>query len=117
MKSCIASRTIAGTSLASFQSIGLDMCEVCTESSPFRSTLNMGYMTGLDMCEVCTESSPFRKDFWTGVTSQVWTCVKYVLKYHFEQKRRHMLRNNPCRSMYVLLNKADEHKNARNTKG
>ena len=25
-------------------------------SSPFRSTLNMGYITALDMCEVCTEA-------------------------------------------------------------
>ena len=25
-------------------------------SSPFRSTLNTGYITALDMCEVCTEA-------------------------------------------------------------
>ena len=48
-------------------------------SSPFRSTLNTGYITGLDMCEVCTEavhSVALRTRF----TSQVWTCVKYVPK-------------------------------------
>ena len=54
------------------------MCKVCTEavhsvalgtgvtlqvwtcvkyvSSPFRSTVNTGYITGLDMCKVCTEA-------------------------------------------------------------
>ena len=25
-------------------------------SSPFRSTVNTGYITGLDMCRVCTEA-------------------------------------------------------------
>ena len=77
-------------------------------SSPFRSTLNTGYITALDMCEVCTEavhsaipsqfehglhysfghlwsmyrSSPFRHSvaLWTRVTLQLWTCVKYVPK-------------------------------------
>ena len=27
---------------------------ICTRSSPFRSTLNTGYITALDMCEVCS---------------------------------------------------------------
>ena len=39
------------------------LCEGCTESSPFCSTLNTSYITGLDMCEGCTESSPFRSNF------------------------------------------------------
>ena len=35
----------------------LDMCEVCIGAgSPFCSTLNAGYITALDMCEVCTEA-------------------------------------------------------------
>ena len=29
-------------------------------SSPFRSTLNTGYITDLDMCKVCTRNSPLR---------------------------------------------------------
>ena len=48
-------------------------------SSQLRSTLNMGYITALDRCEVCTEavhSVALR----TRVTSQLWTCVKYVPK-------------------------------------
>ena len=48
-------------------------------SSPFRSTLNTSYITGLDMCEVCTEAV-HSVALWTRVTSQVWTCVKYVPK-------------------------------------
>ena len=46
-------------------------------NSPFRSTLN--YITGLDMCEVCTKAV-HSVALWTRVTSQVWTCVKYVPK-------------------------------------
>ena len=46
-------------------------------SSPFRNTLNTSYITCLDMCEVCTEAV-HSKAPWTRVTSQVWTCVKYV---------------------------------------
>ena len=35
----------------------LDMCEVCIGAgSPCCSTLNTGYITALDMCEVCTEA-------------------------------------------------------------
>ena len=76
-------------------------------SSPLRSTLNMGYITALDMCEVCTEAV-HSVALWTRVvtaldmcevcteavhsvarvTSQLWTCVKYVPKQstpqHFE---------------------------------
>ena len=48
-------------------------------SSPFRSTLNTSYITGLDMCEVCTEAVD-SVSLWTRVTSQLWTCVKYVPK-------------------------------------
>ena len=46
--------------------------------SPFRSTLNTGYITALDMCEVCTEAV-HSVALWTRVTVQLWTCVKYVL--------------------------------------
>ena len=46
-------------------------------SSPFRSTLNTGYITALDMCEVCTEAV-HSVALWTRVTSQLWTCVQYV---------------------------------------
>ena len=54
---------------------------VCSmyRSSPFRSTLNTGYITGLDMCAVCTEAV-HSVALWTRVTLQVWTCVKYVPK-------------------------------------
>ena len=45
-------------------------------SSPFRSTLNTGYITALDMCEVCTEAVHSIAP-WTRVTSQLWTSVKY----------------------------------------
>ena len=45
-------------------------------SSPFRSTLNTGYITALDMCEVCTEAVHSVAP-WTRVTSQLWTSVKY----------------------------------------
>ena len=48
-------------------------------SSPLRSTLNTSYITGLDMCQVCTEAV-HSVALWTRVTSQVWTCVKYVPK-------------------------------------
>ena len=47
-------------------------------SSPFRSTLNTGYITALDMCEVCTKAV-HSVALWTRVTLQLWTCVKYVL--------------------------------------
>ena len=47
-------------------------------SSPFRSTLNRGYITALDMCEVCTKAV-HSVALWTRVTLQLWTCVKYVL--------------------------------------
>ena len=46
-------------------------------SSPFRSTLNTGYITAFDMCEVCTEAV-HSIALWTRVTVQLWTCVKYV---------------------------------------
>ena len=48
-------------------------------SSPLRSTLNTGYITGLDMCKVCTEAVHCVA-LWTRVTSQVWTCLRYVPK-------------------------------------
>ena len=51
-------------------------------SSPFRSTLNTGYITALDMCEVCTEAVHSVTP-WTRVTSQLWTCVKFVPKHPF----------------------------------
>ena len=47
-------------------------------SSPFRSTLNTGYITALDMCDVCTEAV-HSIALWTRVTLQLWACVKYVL--------------------------------------
>ena len=55
----------------------LDMCEVW--SNPFRSTWNTGYITALDMCEVCTEAV-HSIALWTRVTSQLWTCVKYMYR-------------------------------------
>ena len=45
-------------------------------SSPFRSTLNTGYITALDMCAVCT-GAVLSVAPWTRVTSQLWTSVKY----------------------------------------
>ena len=45
-------------------------------SSPFRSSLNRGYITALDRCEVCTEAV-HSVALWTRVTLQLWTCVKY----------------------------------------
>ena len=45
-------------------------------SSPFRRTLNTGYITALDMCEVCTEAV-HSVELWTRVTSQLWTSTKY----------------------------------------
>ena len=61
-------------------------------SSSLRSILNTGYITGLDMCDVCTEAVHCVA-FWTRVTSQVWTCVKYVPKKsipkHFEHGLHH----------------------------
>ena len=48
-------------------------------SSAPRSTLNTGYITALDMCEVCTEAV-HSVALGTRVTSQLWTCVKYVPK-------------------------------------
>ena len=42
-------------------------------SSPFRSTLNTGYITALDMCEVCTEAV-HSVALWTRVTLQLWPC-------------------------------------------
>ena len=47
-------------------------------SSPFRSTLNTGYITALDMCEVRTKAV-HSVALWTRVTLQLWTCVKNVL--------------------------------------
>ena len=77
-------------------------------SSPFRSTLNTSYITGLDMCNVCTQAV-HSVALWTRVTSQVWTCVKYVPKQsipqHFEHEFHHrfghvysMYRSSPFRS-------------------
>ena len=60
---------------------GLDMYQVCTEScSPSPSTLNMNIIAGLDMCQVCTEAN-HSVALWTRTSSQVCTCVKYVLKH------------------------------------
>ena len=58
-------------------------------SSPFRSTLNTGYIAGLDMCKVCTEAV-HSVALWTRVTSQVWTCVKYVPKQSIAQRFEHV---------------------------
>ena len=77
-------------------------------SSPFRSTLNTGYITGLDMCKVCTEAV-HSGALWTRVTLHVWTCVKYVPKQsipeHFEHGLHYMFghvysiyRSSPFRS-------------------
>ena len=77
-------------------------------SSPFRSTLNTGYITALDMREVCTEAVHCVA-LWTRVTSQLWTCVRYVPKqsipYRFEHGLHHsfghvwgMCRSSPFRT-------------------
>ena len=77
-------------------------------SSPFRSTLNTGYITGLGMCEVCTEAV-HSVALWTRVAPQLWTCVKYLPKQsiplHFEHELHHsfghvwsMYRSSPFRS-------------------
>ena len=61
-------------------------------SSPFRSSLNTSYITSLDMCEICTETVKSEAP-WTRVTSQVWTCVKYVpnqsIPKHLEHELHH----------------------------
>ena len=83
------------------------MCDMY-RSSPFCSALNTSYITGLDMCEVCTEAV-HSVALWTRVTSQVWTCVKYVPKQsipkHLEHELHHrfghvwsMYRSSPFRS-------------------
>ena len=54
---------------------GLDVWSMY-RSSPCRSTLNTGHISGLDMCTICTEAV-HSVALWTGATSQVWTCVKY----------------------------------------
>ena len=77
-------------------------------SSPFRSTLNTGYITALDMCEVCSEAV-HSVALWTRVTLQLGTCLKYVPKqsipYHFEHGLHYsfghvwsMYRSSPFRS-------------------
>ena len=77
-------------------------------SSPFRSTLNTGFIIPLDMCEVCTEAVHCEA-LWTRVTSQLWTCVKYLPKqsipYYFEHGLYHsfghvwcMCRSSPFRT-------------------
>ena len=48
-------------------------------SSPFRSTFNTSYITALGMCEVCTEAV-HSVALSARVTSQLWTCVKYLPK-------------------------------------
>ena len=80
-------------------------------SSPFRSTLNTGYITTLDMCEVCTEAV-HSVALWTRVTLQLWTCVKFVRKQSIPQRFEHglhcnfghvwsMYRSNPFRSTLI----------------
>ena len=64
-------------------------------SSPFRSTLNTGYITGLDMCKVCTEAV-HSVALWTRVTLQVWTCVKYIPKQSIAQRFEHLCK---CKRM------------------
>ena len=80
------------------------LCEGCTESSPFCSTLNTitsqvwtcvkdvpkavhsvatlntSYITGLDMSMKYVPKAVHSVALWTRVASQVWTCVKYVPK-------------------------------------
>ena len=72
--------------------IGVKQHTMAAGSSPLRSTLNTNVITGLDMCKVCTEAVHCVA-LWTQTLSQVWTCVKYVLKqssaWHFEHKRYH----------------------------
>ena len=79
-------------------------------SSPFRSTFSTGYITALDMCEVCT-AAVHSVALSARVTSQLWTCVKYVPKqsilWHFERGLHHrfghvwgMYRSSPFRSTF-----------------
>ena len=52
----------------------LDMCEECTEAVHSIALLNTGYITALGMCEVCIGAgSPFCRTLNTGL--QLWTCV------------------------------------------
>ena len=49
------------------------MCEVC-KCSPFRSTLNTGYITTWDMCEVCTEAVHYVALLNTGYITSLDMC-------------------------------------------
>ena len=67
--------------------VGSIFVALFVKSSFGTCTVNTSYITGLDMCKVCTEAV-HSVALWTRVTSQVWTCVKYVPKqsipWHFE---------------------------------
>ena len=69
-------------------------------SSPFRSTLNTGYITTVDMCEVCTEAV-HSVALWTRVTLQLGTCVKYVPKQSITKHFEHGLQYNFGHVKYV----------------
>ena len=51
----VCTEAVHSVALRTRVTLGLDMCEVCTPSSPFRSTLNMSTL-GWDRCKVCTEA-------------------------------------------------------------
>ena len=72
----------------------LDMCEVCTWAVHCEALrLNTGYIRALDMCEVCTEAVQ-SVALWTWVTSQLWTCAKYVPKQSTAQHFEHSLHDS-----------------------
>ena len=51
------------------------------QSSPFRSTLNTGYILALDMSvKYVLVQAVHAVALWTRITLQLWTCVKYVPK-------------------------------------
>ena len=65
----------------------LDMCEVYV---PKQSIPYTGYITALDMCEVCTEAV-HSVALSTRVTLQLWTRVKYVPKQSIPKHFQHGL--------------------------
>ena len=79
-------------------------------SSPFRTTLNTGYITALDMCAVCSTAQHFDYKFhhssghewlsteavhcvalWARVTSQLWTCVNFLKYVPKQSTAKHLI--------------------------
>ena len=59
-------------------------------SSPFRSTLNTGYIRALGMCKACTEAI-HSVPLWTRVTSELRTCAQstYILQKVMKRTKNH----------------------------